>query len=189
MHGPLWEALFGQVSVVEKVIRTTVVYLFLIASLRLAGKRELAQLNPFDLVVLLLLSNTVQNAIIGNEQTLHGGLIGAFTLIVLNYFTVRFLYRHPALDRLVEGEPTVLIDGGRLITANLERELITPAELQSVAHKQGFDSVDDIERAVLEPGGSITCTRKTMSDAARLTDISKRLDQILAELRALKTPP
>lgn len=196
MHGGIWTDMFHMgVPLIEKVLRTAIVYVFLIACLRLAGKRELAQLNPFDLVVLLLLSNTVQNAIIGDDDSLAGGLVGAGTLLLLNYFFVRFLYRHPDLDRLIEGEPTLLIDGGKLISRNLERELITRVELESAAHKQGFDSCDEVERAVLEPGGTITFTRKTPSDAVRLTEIAARLDRLLAEVSALRaavsrnTPP
>src|SRR6187401_3350952 len=82
----------------EKILRAVVVYAFLIIGLRLAGKRELAQLNPFDLVVLLTLSNTVQNAIIGNDNSLLGGVIGATTLLVMNYLVVRFLFRHQRFD-------------------------------------------------------------------------------------------
>src|SRR5689334_12795823 len=89
--------------VAEKVLRPIVVYAFLVVSLRLAGKRELAQLNPFDLVVLLTLSNTVQNAIIGDDNSVTGGMIGAATLLGLNYIVVRFLFSHEKLDQLVEG--------------------------------------------------------------------------------------
>src|SRR5438128_6987704 len=102
------------VPVAEKLFRTTIVYVLLIIGLRLAGKRELAQLNPFDLVVLLTLSNTVQNAIIGNDNSVTGGILGAFTLLGLNYLVVRFLYGHERLERLVEGEADVLIDGGQI---------------------------------------------------------------------------
>src|SRR5512147_851094 len=116
MDAGLWrDLLHPDVSILEKIIRPVLVYFFLIACLRLAGKRELAQLNPFDLVVLLLLSNTVQNAIIGDDESLLGGLLGAGTLLLLNYFAVRFLYRHPKLDRLVEGVPTVLVENGEPI--------------------------------------------------------------------------
>src|SRR5512136_2429398 len=82
----------------EKVLRPAIVYVFLVVLLRIFGKRELAQLNPFDLVVLLSLSNTVQNAIIGNDNSVTGGLIGAATLLTINYFVVRFLFRHRRLD-------------------------------------------------------------------------------------------
>src|SRR5260370_35407859 len=94
----------------EKILRSVAVYLFLVIGLRLAGKRELAQLNPFDLVVLLTLSNTGQNAIIGDDNTITGGVIGAATLLLVNYLVVRFLFRHEKLDPLVEGAATVLIE-------------------------------------------------------------------------------
>src|SRR3954463_14040569 len=101
--------------VAEKVLRPVVVYVFLIVGLRLAGKRELAQLNPLYLVVLLTLSNTVQNAIIGDDNSVTGGLIGATTLLIVNYGVVRFLYGHEKLDRLIEGDADVLIDNGQVI--------------------------------------------------------------------------
>src|SRR6266704_2710592 len=100
--------------VLEKILRPIVVYAFLIVGLRLAGKRELAQLNTFDLVVLLTLSNTVQNAIIGDDNTVTGGILGAATLLAVNYAVVRFLWEHEDLDRLVEGEATVLIENGTI---------------------------------------------------------------------------
>src|ERR1700694_5303486 len=109
--------------VIEKIVRPIVVYFFLIIGLRLAGKRELAQLNPFDLVVLLTLSNTVQNAIIGNDNSVTGGLIGAATLLFLNAMVVRFLFKHPKLDRLVEGDSDLLIDGGKIKHNRLKKEL------------------------------------------------------------------
>src|SRR5438093_857805 len=96
--------------ILAKILRPLVVYAFLVISLRVAGKRELAQLNPFDLVVLLTLSNTVQNAIIGNDNSITGGVIGAVSLLVVNYVVVRFLYRHERIDRFVEGDPVVLIE-------------------------------------------------------------------------------
>ena len=100
--------------VMEKILRPVIVYLFLILVLRVAGKRELAQLNTFDLVVLLMLSNTVQNAIIGNDSSVTGGLIGATALLVVNYLVVRYLYSHPNLDMLVEGKADYLIRHGKL---------------------------------------------------------------------------
>ena len=104
MHSKLFTDMFVlALPVAEKILRPVVVYFFLVIGLRLAGKRELAQLNPFDLVVLLTLSNTVQNAIIGDDNSVTGGVIGAATLLLVNYLVVRFLYRHQKLDRLVEG--------------------------------------------------------------------------------------
>src|SRR6204780_82015 len=105
MHAAMWSDMFHLgLPILEKIIRSVVVYAFLIVGLRLAGKRELAQLNPFDLVVLLTLSNTVQNAIIGDDNSVTGGLLGAATLLLVNFMVVRFLFRHEKLDRLVEGE-------------------------------------------------------------------------------------
>src|ERR1700690_973820 len=116
MHSKMWADMFVlAIPVAEKILRPVVVYLFLVVGLRLAGKRELAQLNPFDLVVLLTLSNTVQNAIIGDDNSVTGGVVGAATLLLVNYLVVRFLFRHEELDRLVEGEATVLIEHGRIL--------------------------------------------------------------------------
>src|ERR1700730_18365472 len=136
MHD-IWKDMFVLgVPIAEKILRPIIVYVFLIVGLRLAGKRELAQLKPFDLVVLLTLSNTVQNAIIGGDNSVTGGLIGASTLLFVNYVVVRFLYGHEKLDRLVEGSPDVLIDNGEVQRDHLRDELITIHELEAAAHKQ-----------------------------------------------------
>src|SRR5436853_3240337 len=125
MH-EIWKDLFVLgIPLLEKILRPILVYAFLVVSLRLSGKRELVQLNPFDLVVLLTLSNTVQNAIIGNDNSVLGGIIGASTLLLVNYVVVRFLYSHETLDRLVEGAEDVLIDNGKLLHDRLRKELIT----------------------------------------------------------------
>src|SRR4030081_2014461 len=110
-----------KIPIGEKLPRPILVYLFLVLVLRVFGKRELAQLNPFDLVVLLSLSNTVQNAIIGNDNSLSGGLVGAFALLAMNYLVVRFLFRHRRLDQLFEGKPTVLIECGKIQKAALSQ--------------------------------------------------------------------
>src|SRR6202162_946892 len=96
--------------VLEKIVRPIIVYFAIVVLLRIFGKRELAQLNPFDLVVLLSVSNTVQNAIIGEDNSVTGGLIGASTLFAVNYLVVRFLFKHRRLDEIIEGVPTVLIE-------------------------------------------------------------------------------
>ena len=140
--------------IAEKILRPVLVYIFLVVALRVFGKRELAQLNPFDLVVLLSLSNTVQNAIIGNDNSLSGGLIGALALLALNYIVVRFLFRHRRLDEMLEGEPTLLIEHGAVKKGALAKELLTTAELMTVLHRQGFESVQDVDRCILEPGGT-----------------------------------
>src|SRR5476651_663464 len=110
-----WKDMFVLVvPLAEKILRPIFVYAFLVISLRLSGKRELAQLNPFDLVVLLTLSNTVQNAIIGDDNSVTGGILGATSLLIINYLVVRFLYAHEKLDQLVEGSPDVLIENGKI---------------------------------------------------------------------------
>ncbi|PYQ93018.1 MAG: DUF421 domain-containing protein [Acidobacteria bacterium] len=172
--------------IAEKILRPIVVYFFLIVGLRLAGKRELAQLNPFDLVVLLTLSNTVQNAIIGDDNSVTGGLIGAATLLALNYAVVRFLYGHDKLEQLVEGAPDVLIENGVIQPDRLRQELITLQKLEAAAHKQGLASLDEVDRAVLEPGGSICfLAKKPTPDATRHDEIMKRLDRLSAQVAAL----
>ena len=118
MHGllhELWTNMFVLgVPLAEKILRPIIVYVCLIIGLRLSGKRELAQLNPFDLIVLLTLSNTVQNAIIGNDNSVTGGLIGAASLLAVNYLVVRFLYDHRKIDQLVEGSADILIEDGKI---------------------------------------------------------------------------
>jgi uncharacterized membrane protein YcaP (DUF421 family) len=157
----MWKDIFVvAVPLAEKVLRPVLVYLSLVVLLRIFGKRELAQLNPFDLVVLLSLSNTVQNAIIGNDNSLTGGLVGAFTLLAVNYAVVRFLLRHRRLDELFEGKPTVLIEHGHILKKNLARELMTRTELMTVLHRQGFYDVSEVDRCVLEPGGVFAIKRK-----------------------------
>jgi uncharacterized membrane protein YcaP (DUF421 family) len=181
------DLLHPDISILEKVVRPILVYLFLIVSLRLAGKRELAQLNPFDLVVLMTLSNTVQNAIIGNDNSLLGGLIGAATLLVVNYVVVRFLYSHERIDRFVEGDPELLIENGVLQADQLKKELITTTELVEAAHKQGFASLDEIERAVMEPGGTLTfVAKKPPKEEIQYQEILRRLDLIAQDIEALR---
>jgi uncharacterized membrane protein YcaP (DUF421 family) len=188
MDPKIWtDILHPDISILEKIIRPVIVYFFLVIGLRLAGKRELAQLNPFDLVVLLTISNTVQNAIIGNDNSLSGGLIGATTLLILNYIVVRFLFKHPQLDRLVEGDPDVLIEGGQVKHDRLKKELITLTELESAAHRQGLASLDEVERAVLEPGGTFSfIARKPSPEAERHYELLSRLDSLSKELAALR---
>lgn len=175
------------VPVIEKIARTLLVYLLLLLCLRLAGKRELAQLNPFDFVVLLLLSNTVQNAIIGNDNSFTGGAVGVITLIVFNNLVVRYLFRHQRTERALVGDDTPLIGKGQIDNAELRKELITYHQLMVAARKQGFESLDDVEWADLDPSGSFIFKRKTASmDSTQQREIIERLDQISHELAVLR---
>ncbi len=188
MQMPLFHDMFAlTLPVVEKVLRPIVVYFFLIAGLRLAGKRELAQLNTFDLVVLLTISNTVQNAIIGEDNSVTGGMIGAATLLLVNYVVVRFLYSHESIDRLIEGDPDVLVENGQVCHDALTKNLITHSELSTACHKQGLASLDEVERAILEPGGTIAFfAKKPTPEAERHAEVMARLDRIAARLEALR---
>ncbi|HYM26295.1 MAG TPA: YetF domain-containing protein [Vicinamibacterales bacterium] len=173
--------------ILEKIARPIIVYVFLIVGLRLAGKRELAQLNPFDLVVLLTLSNTVQNAIIGDDNSVTGGVIGATALLVVNYAVVRFLFDHEKLDRLVEGDADILIENGCVNTARLREDLITRSELEIAAHKQGFSGLDEIDRAILEPGGTISFfAKKPTPESERHEELIKRIEALTAKVEALR---
>ena len=168
------------VPMIEKVVRPLIVYASLLFLLRLFGKRELAQLNPYDLVVLLMISNTVQNAIIGNDNSVTGGLVGAATLLLFNLFVVRFLYRHERIDRLIEGNETVLVENGQIVKAALDRELITPYQLEEAAHKQGFQSLSEVEKCILEPGGTLAMFGRTPS----VDDVRQR--EVLAQLAEIR---
>ena len=191
MDASFWsDMMLPGISIAEKVLRPILVYLFLIIGFRLAGKRELAQLNPFDLVVLLTISNTVQNAIIGNDNSLIGGLLGAATLLVANWLVVRWTFHHPRVERLVEGTPTVLVDRGVVNHQALERELVTPDELRTAARRHGLLSLDDAERVVLETGGTLTFVPKAETTRVRRhEEILARLDGIQAQLAALRSGP
>ncbi len=180
------------IPVLEKILRPIFVYLFLILGVRMAGKRQLAQLNPFDLVVLLTLANTVQNAIIGDDNSVTGGVIGAATLLIVNYLVVRFLYGHQRLEHFIEGDPDMLVVDGKILANRCRNELITEPELEAAVRRQGFASLADVEKAVLEPGGTISfVVRKPASDELRHGELKQRLDQLLAELRQLaqQMPP
>jgi len=188
MHSAMWGNMFHlALPVLEKILRPILVYVFLVIVLRLAGKRELAQLNPFDLVVLLTLSNTVQNAIIGEDNSVVGGMIGAATLLIVNYVFVRYLYNHPALDFVVEGSSDVLIEHGKLRKSSMRKDLITLPELEAAAHRQGFSSLQEVDCARIEPGGTISfIARKPSAEDIRHKEIMKQLDRLTSELSQLR---
>ena len=187
MTKTMWHDIFVLgAPLAEKMLRPMLVYVFLVIVLRVFGKRELAQLNPFDLVVLLSLSNTVQNAIIGNDNSLSGGLIGAFALLAVNYLVVRFLFGHRRLDQFLEGKPITLVENGHMVKRALAKELLTRAELLTVLHRQGFDGLHEVERCVLEPGGTFFIQRKMPADEdVRHKEVLTRLEALEAKLDLL----
>lgn len=163
----------------EKMLRPILVYVFLVIALRVFGKRELAQLNPFDLVVLLILSNTVQNAIIGNDNTVTGGIVGAVTLLATNYLVVRFVLKHRRLDEMLKGTPTILIEKGRIRRKALAMEMLSEAELMTVAHREGYRSLHEIETCILQPGGTFVIEGKEPTEEEkRFNEITARLERI-----------
>jgi len=192
MHD-IWKDMFVLgIPLLEKILRPIVIYAFLVISLRLSGKRELVQLNPFDLVVLLTLSNTVQNAIIGDDNTVLGGIIGATSLLATNYLVVRFLYDHRKLDQMVEGRADVLIENGKVRTQHLRNELITMPQLQAAAHKQGFASLSEVEQCILEPGGTLTFIgKKPATEDVRHQELLGKMESLAHEIALLRSsqPP
>ena len=192
MHG-IWKDMFVLgLPVLEKILRPIIVYIFLIVGLRLSGKRELAQLNPFDLIVLLTLSNTVQNAIIGDDNSVTGGIIGAASLLAINYLVVRFLYDHRKIEQIVEGSSDILVEDGKVYEHKLKKELITKEELAAAARKQGFETLSEVRQCILEPGGTLTfIAKKPDTEDIRHQELLKKFDAMteeLARLRKLQPP-
>ena len=174
------------IPILEKVVRAVVVYIFLILMLRLFGKRELAQLNPFDLIVLLMLSNTVQNAIIGEDNSVTGGLIGATALLIANFIVVRIMFYYPKLEKLLGGSPAVLIEDGKPLAAALRKELLTIRELRLAANRQGIDDIREIRRGELEPTGTFSFEKSHTSRAEQQrSDLAQKLDEISRNVNLL----
>jgi uncharacterized membrane protein YcaP (DUF421 family) len=169
----LIESMFHMhLPLLEKILRPMIVYLCLIAFLRLFGKRELAQLNPFDLVVLLSLSNTVQNAMIGDDNTVSGGVIGALSLLTINWLLSRLLFNMPKLNTAFEGSPSVLIRHGVVDWAEAKREALTELELRSVLHKQGFNDFSEVI--------------KSMSDDAQRAELRRSIEELHVEIKQMR---
>jgi uncharacterized membrane protein YcaP (DUF421 family) len=153
-----------EVQILEKIVRPLIVYFFLLLMFRIAGKRELGQMTPFDLIILLTISNVLQNAMIGPDNSLTGGLIGGLTLFIANGLIGRLTLHFPSIARLLEGKPTLLIEDGRVLTKNLRREVMTKAELERAVRKHDLDPETDlplIRRALLEQDGTVTIIHKS----------------------------
>jgi len=184
----IWRSLFGfDIPATEKILRTLVVYLGLAIIMRLAGKRQLAQLNSFDLIVMLLVSNVVQNAIIGEDNSVTGGVIGAIGLLAINWLVVRVLFRSKRLTRAFEGRATVLIHNGQIDKKALDREMLTREELFDVIHKQGFEDLHQVRKCELEPNGTfyVEGFNPTLADKQH-AELLERLDALSREVAALK---
>ncbi len=141
------------------VLRTGVIYLLVLIGVRLSGKREVGQMTPFDLTLLLLLSNSVQNAMTGPDTSLLGGAVAACTLLVLNYGVAAVSGSNRRLRRLIEGEPSLLIHDGKVIEAHMARERVSMDELHRALREHGINSCEQVALAVLEVDGSISCLK------------------------------
>ena len=149
------------IPIAEKIIRSVIVYLFLLLAFRFMGKRQVGQLTPFDLVVLLIISNVVQNAVIGSDNSLGGGLIGATTILILNFIIVELVYRWKGARRFLETTPTLLIHNGRILKKNLAHELLTHDDLLAAIRQHGLTEPSEVHLAVIEDNGSISIVPKS----------------------------
>jgi uncharacterized membrane protein YcaP (DUF421 family) len=177
-----------EVPLGEKVIRTVLVYGALLFLLRLGGKRTAAQLNTFDLVVLLLVSNVVQNAVIGPDNSLLGGLIGAAVLVGVNDLVSRFTRRNPKVDRVLEGTETKLVEDGSYVDVELRRLGIRPNDLEVALRRQGAEHVSQVQQALLYPSGAIVVELRPEARGASEGDIDRlvrKLDQLTASVDRL----
>jgi uncharacterized membrane protein YcaP (DUF421 family) len=175
------------VPLIEKILRPVIVYLCLIIFLRLFGKRELAQLNPFDLVVLLSLSNTVQNAIIGEDNSVTGGIVGAFALLTINWLLSWLLFRNPKLTVALEGSSSTLITKGVVNEEELKRQILSHEDLTSLLNKNGFDDPADVESCILEPNGTFLVKGKNPSnDDVEQAVLKQTLAKLVEEVQLLR---
>lgn len=185
----LWNNLFVMdISWPEKIIRTVAVYAALLVLLRLAGKRELSQLSTAELIVILLLSNTVQNAIIGDETSLIGGLVGAAVLIAMNKTIIRLNYHIPAVATVSEGQPIDLVRDGVPLMDALANQRITIEELESVCREHGVGDIRQVQRAVFEPNGGISVIPIATGNADALAERLSRIETMLESLGGRNEP-
>ena len=187
----MWQSMFSvQIPILEKILRTVLVYATMVLLFRLVGKRDLAVLNTFDFVVIFLLSNVVQNAIIGSDNSLLGGVIGAATLVGINDLVNRWLARSARATRVLEGTPTTVIEDGQFIPRALRRLSLRPEEVEHAVRVQNGDNVTEIGTGRMEPSGQLVLTLKPGEQSADKDDITRlnaRLDAIDAALAVLAT--
>jgi uncharacterized membrane protein YcaP (DUF421 family) len=138
------------------VVRTLIVYLALLIGLRLVGRRELGQMTPFDLVVILLIANSLQNAMVGPDTSVAGGLASAFTLLAANWILTRLRARIPWLRRVAEGEPILLVSGGKVLVENLRRSSIDLDDLEQAVREHGVATLAEVDTAILEVDGTVS---------------------------------
>jgi uncharacterized membrane protein YcaP (DUF421 family) len=175
----MWHAMFvEQIPFTEKILRTVLVYALIALLFRLSGKRGLANLSTFDFVVIFLLSNVVQNAVIGNDTSLTGGVIGAVTLVVVNAVVNRVVASNAMAARIFDGGPTTVIRDGHVIQRALTHLGVRRSELDNAVHMQNGDDVSEIQDGILEPGGQLVLTLKRADQSATHADVAQLRDQL-----------
>jgi uncharacterized membrane protein YcaP (DUF421 family) len=188
----VWHSMFAvQVPIAEKILRTVLVYATILILFRLTGKRDLATLNIFDFVVLFLLSNVVQNAIIGNDTSLLGGIIGAATLVAINAALIRVLFVSNRAARVLEGKPTTIIKDGRFLPGPARRLGLRPADVDKTIRVQNGDDIKEVATGVMEPNGQLVLTLKEAEQSASKGDIAgltAQLKAMQASLERLSAP-
>jgi uncharacterized membrane protein YcaP (DUF421 family) len=138
------------------VVRSAVIYLFILVAFRIAGKRHVSQLSLVDFALILLVSNAVQNAMVGSDSSLVGGIVAAATLILINIILTKFIYKETKLGNLISGEPRLLVRNGKYVASNLQKESIRPEELEEQIREHGFNDLSEVRTAILEMDGSIS---------------------------------
>lgn len=186
----VWHAMFvEQIPLTEKILRTVIVYAVIAVLFRLTGKRALAGMNTFDIIVIFLLSNVVQNAVIGNDTSLIGGVIGAVTLVTVNTAVNRLIASSATAARIFDGRATTVISDGHAIDGALRRLGLRRSELDLAVRVQNGDDISEVGHGSLEPGGQFLLTLKpaqqgaTKADVAHLTDRLSRIESLLSAAR------
>lgn len=170
---------WGDVSVLEKGMRSALIYLVLVVVLRMTGKRVMAQFTTYDFVVILLLSNAVQNGLIGNDNSIFGGLVGAGFLLAVNAFVARTQFRWHWIDRIVQGGPTTIVDDGRMDQRGIDSLRLTPEEVAALLRAQNFHSAREIQHAEVEPTGALTIQARDPDKALNhMREVIERLARI-----------
>ena len=163
----------GQV-LIGIALRTTVIYAVVLLGMRLSGKREVGQMTPFDLTLLLLLSNAVQNAMTGPDTSVLGGIVAASTLLLLNYLIAELSGGNRRFRKMVQGQPSLLVHDGKIIAAHMDREHVSLDELHQALREHGISGLPEVALAVLEVDGSISCMKYDDIKPTASTHLARR---------------
>ena len=189
-EGSTWSHMFTldeTATWLEKILRPIIVYAALIFLLRIFGKRELGQLNPFDLVVILSLSNTVQNAIIGQDNSLVGGIVGAVALLGINYAMAFFKFKSRRIEKIIEGDSLTIIENNKVNKKSVRRELLTDEDLNTIAHRESLNDASEIEKCILDSNGSFLVEGNTPTSEENFREeVLKRLEDLTKQLKDIK---